>query len=71
MKLRFKGQKTKSNTAVPIENHDIREKQILYLRDPQFSEEDKIFYGTLYILSWHAKNKFCSYDSNGFTGILA
>jgi hypothetical protein len=51
MKLRFKGQKTKSNTAVPIENHDIREKQILYLRDPQFSEEDKIFYGTLYILS--------------------
>jgi hypothetical protein len=30
MKLGFKEQKTKSNTAVPVENNNIREKQVLY-----------------------------------------
>jgi hypothetical protein len=43
MNLGFKGQKTKSNTSVPVENHDVREKQILYLKDHQFSEEGRKF----------------------------
>lgn len=65
--LGFKWQRTKSNRCVLIEKHDIRQKQISYLKQIKKYRNDNrhiVYLDESYILSSHVQNKSWSDHSN-------